>query len=375
MVMMKRSLLFSLSLIFGVFSHAQITLDPLAISEVCPGVSFDVSFQATGAFVAGNNFIVELSDATGSFAAPVMIGSQFGTGSALISCNAPLGTDGTGYLVRVRSTMPVMQSAASATALNFHTPDAGMGTSISICGIVEPVDFETMLGGTPDPGGTWTIVSGSGTWVSPPSGLYTGITYGANAAEYTVTEGGCTASTIVTYNAVLPPNAGTSGTLTVCSNSAPFALYGALGGAPDPGGDWTSPNGALVSGIFDPAVDPSGAYTYTVIGQAPCLASSSTIILFVNQAPDAGVDSNFSFCASLGPQDLFTQLAGTPVAGGTWTYMGAPHSAIYDPATDASGAYVYTVPGNAPCVSAAVTLTVTELNCAIGPPLYNYDTE
>ncbi|HQV51062.1 MAG: hypothetical protein IPI00_07215 [Flavobacteriales bacterium] len=175
MTKMKRTLLFSFSLIVGMISHAQITLDPLAVVEVCPGVSFDVSFQATGAFLAGNNFIVELSDATGSFAAPSAIGTQFGTGSALISCNAPLGTDGPGYLVRVRSTMPVMQSAASNTALVFPTPDTGYGTSVSICGIVPSVDFATLLGGTPDPGGIWTIVQGTGTLVSPPSGLYNGV--------------------------------------------------------------------------------------------------------------------------------------------------------------------------------------------------------
>ncbi|HQV51063.1 MAG: hypothetical protein IPI00_07210 [Flavobacteriales bacterium] len=168
----------------------------------------------------------------------------------------------------------------------------------------------------------------------------------------------------MSYNATEPPNAGTNGTLTICSTDTTVILFNSLGGAPDIGGTWAYPSGG-----------PSGVYTYTVIGQAPCMNASSTVILFVNQAPNAGVDSNYPFCASLGVQDLFTQLAGTPAAGGTWTYLGAPHPAIYDPATDASGPYVYTVPSAAPCVNASVTVTVTELNCAVGPAVYNYDTE
>ncbi|MBK7553051.1 MAG: hypothetical protein IPI55_00240 [Flavobacteriales bacterium] len=45
---------------------------------------------------------------------------------------------------------------------------------------------------------------------------------------------------------------------------APTSLFAALGGSPDAGGSWTDPNGLAHGPNVDPAVDPSGVYTYTI---------------------------------------------------------------------------------------------------------------
>jgi hypothetical protein len=74
-----------------------------------------VDFSATGVYNSGNTFSVELSDAAGSFASPIVIGSLTGGGAegtdptGTISINIPSGTaSGVGYRVRVVSTDPAV---------------------------------------------------------------------------------------------------------------------------------------------------------------------------------------------------------------------------------------------------------------------------
>ncbi|GAB3840534.1 T9SS type A sorting domain-containing protein [Hymenobacter jeollabukensis] len=81
----------------------------------CPGSALSVPFAAQGTFGAGNVFTAQLSDASGSFAAPTAIGTltQDGTvGSGRISATIPPGTPaGTGYRVRVSASSPATISA------------------------------------------------------------------------------------------------------------------------------------------------------------------------------------------------------------------------------------------------------------------------
>jgi hypothetical protein len=85
---------------------------PLA-SSLCPGATVAVNYQKTGVFnsggflTAGNIFRAQLSDANGSFATPVNIGSVTSTQSGTINATIPAGTaPGTGYRIRVVSTNP-----------------------------------------------------------------------------------------------------------------------------------------------------------------------------------------------------------------------------------------------------------------------------
>ncbi|RYG13489.1 MAG: gliding motility-associated C-terminal domain-containing protein, partial [Chitinophagaceae bacterium] len=79
-------------------------------------------------------------------------------------------------------------------------------------------------------------------------------------------------------------NSGISGTVTFCENDAPTDLFSILGGNPDTGGIWT-PALASNSGIFNPAVDGAGVYTYSVTGTSPCPSPSSTVTVIVDQMP------------------------------------------------------------------------------------------
>lgn len=75
--------------------------------SVCEGASFPVSFAATGTYESNNVFTAQLSNASGSFASPVAIGSLSATGSGTINVQVPVGTPaGTGYRIRVVSSNP-----------------------------------------------------------------------------------------------------------------------------------------------------------------------------------------------------------------------------------------------------------------------------
>lgn len=71
------------------------------------GASVSVPYTAAGTYTSGNVFTAQLSDATGSFANPVNIGTTTSTTSGTISATIPAATaSGTGYRVRVVSSTP-----------------------------------------------------------------------------------------------------------------------------------------------------------------------------------------------------------------------------------------------------------------------------
>jgi hypothetical protein len=72
------------------------------------GDSVKVTVTANGTFNSGNVFTAQLSDSTGSFAAPVNIGTLTGTSSGLIQGVIPGTASGSAYRIRVNSSNPVV---------------------------------------------------------------------------------------------------------------------------------------------------------------------------------------------------------------------------------------------------------------------------
>ena len=97
------------------------------------------------------------------------------------------------------------------------------------------------------------------------------------------------------------PNAGVSSTLDVCSTSATQALFPLLGGSAMAGGSWTLPSGGAFNGNFNPAVNPAGMYTYTVVGTAPCPNATATVTITINTPPNAGTDASITLCTTDAP--------------------------------------------------------------------------
>jgi len=79
------------------------------------GASGTVAFTSTDVFNAGNVYTAQLSNASGSFASPVIIGTLTSTAnSGTISITIPAGTEtSTGYLIRVVSSSPVITGTSS----------------------------------------------------------------------------------------------------------------------------------------------------------------------------------------------------------------------------------------------------------------------
>ena len=81
-------------------------------------VQISVNFTSTAVFNNGNTFKAELSDATGSFANAVEIGTLSGTTVGAITATIPNGSSaGTGYRIRVVSTDPAITGTDNGTDL------------------------------------------------------------------------------------------------------------------------------------------------------------------------------------------------------------------------------------------------------------------
>jgi alpha-tubulin suppressor-like RCC1 family protein len=101
----------------------------------CTGQNFSFQYTASGTFNAGNIFTAQLSDASGSFASPVNIGSNSSTGSGTINSTIPLLTlAGTGYKIRVVSSNPAVTSADNGSILNIKSsPVVTAATNSPVC--------------------------------------------------------------------------------------------------------------------------------------------------------------------------------------------------------------------------------------------------
>ena len=207
-------------------------------------------------------------------------------------------------------------------------------------------------------GGTWSPQLASGTGVFNPAV--------DKAGTYTYKVSGTTAcpsdTATVTVDIVAGSDAGKDAIKTFCKNETPINLFSVLGGNPNLGGTW-SPALTSGTGIFNPAVDNAGTYTYTITASLTCPSVSATVKVFIVTALDAGIDATKTVCKNEAPTNLFSILGGNPNLGGTWSPQLASGTGVFDPAVDKSGTYTYKVAGSSVCptVSATVKVLVNEL--------------
>ncbi len=271
----------------------------------------------------------------------------------------------------VTGTAPCADATAVVTVNVVTAPNAGADNTVSACNNNGAFNLFTSLSGTPDAGGTWTQLTGAARTITGNNVDLAGATAGAYTFRYTVTgTAPCAdATAVVTVNVVTAPNAGADNTVSACNNNGAFDLFTSLSGTPDGGGTWTQLTGAartITGNNVDMAGATAGAYTfrYTVTGIAPCADATAVVTVNVVTAPNAGSDNTVSACNNDGAFNLFTSLAGTPDAGGTWTQLTGAARTItgnnVDMAGATAGAYTfrYTVTGIAPCADATAVVTV-----------------
>ena len=168
-------------------------------------------------------------------------------------------------------------------------------TEITLCSN-ETVNLFDAITGNPEPNGDWTVPSGApllngndfiGTVNTPGDYIYTFSKVCDNSnLRIPVT---------VTVAIEQAPFIGTDKIVSVCKNDASFDLFSLLDTGITTGGTW-SPALASGTGVFNPAIDVSDTYTYTILGNAICPNVSATITLTNNDFPVISSISNFELC-------------------------------------------------------------------------------
>ncbi|HNR54679.1 MAG TPA: gliding motility-associated C-terminal domain-containing protein, partial [Flavobacteriales bacterium] len=282
-------------------------------------------------------------------------GSWNGPGGAFNGVFDP-GSDQSGAYVYSFAASGCPADAATVQVTVEQGPDAGSDDVITICSDQSAFSMIDQLGGTPDATGTWMGPNGDTVpdQFQPASGLSGTYTYEVPAS------GSCPADQsilLITVNTA--PMAGVSGSLALCAASGQASLFDGLSGTLDAGGSWTSPDGLPHGTVLDPATDPSGLYTYTVTGIAPCVNAFATVAALIAPIPDAGGDASTIQCSTSAAFNMTDLLDGSPQADGIWRGpSGEVVPAAFTPGTGLPGVYTYTIEAIAPCLDDVAQLTI-----------------
>lgn len=352
----------------------------------CPNASAVVTVNAVAAPNAGTNNTVTscnnnsaLNLFTSLGGTPDATGTWLqltGTSRPITGNNVDLNgaTAGTyTFQYTVTGTAPCANAVAVVTVNVAASLNAGTNNTVAACNNNSVFNLFTSLGGTPDAGGTWSQLTGTSTiTISGNDANLNGATAGTYTFRYTLTGTPpcANATSVVTVNVVMAPNAGTNNTVSACNNNAAFNLFTSLGGTPDATGTWTQLTGTTRT-ITGNNVDLNGAtagtytFRYTVTGTAPCANATAVVTVNVVTAANAGLANTVSACNNNSTFNLFTSLNGTPDATGIWSQLtGASLVTITGNTGDFTGAvagaytFQYAVTATAPCANAASILTV-----------------
>lgn len=180
--------------------------------------SGSVAFTSSGTFTAGNVYSVQLSDASGSFAAPTTIGTLSSTAtSGSINYTIPAGTaSGTGYRVRVVASNPSTIGTNSSTfTVTQNGTCAGphitsvLTNSCSPSGCAEGHN-EIIFGNTGSTGVTVTPANFAITYgnsPSPSTNYTNSLTTNPTTTAALNTAAGCPGTFVEGTGAILPANA------------------------------------------------------------------------------------------------------------------------------------------------------------------------
>lgn len=271
------------------------------------------------------------------------------------------GIDPTGdYTYVVNGLPPCPADQATITVSVQAAPEAGGDAAVTLCA-TGTAQLSTLLTGTPDPGGSW--LGPDGALVSSPLDLSTAVS-GSYLYSITAMAPCVSAQAILALTLVPEAHAGGDATVTLCEASDPLDLFASITGAPDPGGSWTGPDGPT-NGMYVPATDAPGVFTYVVAGQTPCPDASSSVLVELNPQPYAGTNAALILCSSDGATGLFPLLGPGAAPDGAWTGPdGLVSDGFFLPGVSSDGSFTYTVMGLAPCPDASAQVAVSTVAAA-----------
>jgi hypothetical protein len=355
---------------------------PLAATAFCPGGSIAVPYTATGAYAAGNVFTAQLSSATGDFTAPVAIGSLAATASGSISATLPAGTAaGTGYRIRVVSSMPALTAADNGTNLTVNSP-AVVAVPANIMAVNDAnqcgasIAFAATATGTPAPAITYAV---GGTPITSPYLFPIGTTTvtatatnscNADSKTFTVTVQDKQAPTVLTQNI----------SVALANGTATITAAQVDGGSND---NCTGPlSYSLDKTTFSCANIGSNTVTLTVTDASGNQASGSATVTITGSIPAptiSVVPANGTYTGGVpttlylgyGPQSATLVASG---AGQGGTYQWSPSAGLSATTgaspvftASAAGTFAYTVTATSASgcsATTSVTLTVVDARCS-----------
>ncbi|HTL82992.1 MAG TPA: T9SS type A sorting domain-containing protein [Bacteroidia bacterium] len=315
------------------FDQLTITTGPVS-SPFCAGSTINVSFNAIGDFGPTETFTAQLSDASGSFANPITIGTISGVTTGTITATVPTSTPGgSGYRIRVYSVdrgVADFDNGSNLTIWPYPTVTLQLFPAICIDDPVIPLPL-TGPGGQPA-GGTFAGagVDTAGNFDPAVAGP------GNHIITYTYTDiHNCstqTASTIV--------NVATHTTVTfnpinsVCVDASPFTL------------NEGQPAGGLYFGTgvtnnqFDPSASGAGTFTisYYYTTNSVCLDSASQTITVFPLPPVPVITNNNTLLSTTATGSLQWYFNSTLLVGQTSSTLQAMQNGNYQvEVTDSNG--------------------------------------
>lgn len=239
----------------------------------CEGmmVTNQINFTSTGTFNSGNVYTAEMSDATGSFASPTVIGTLASTAnSGMITGVVPNTLPaGTGYRIRVVSDNPATIGTDNGVDLQiFGAPSVTQLPFVDVC---DNAGLVNLVGGSPS-GGSYSGAGVSGGMFNPSVG---GV--GTSTITYYYIDGnGCDGSAVEQITVIAAPTVTLASFANVCSTDPFFTL---TGGSPS-NGTFSGPG--VTGGVFNPASAGVGThnlvYTFTDGNGCSGTASQSIVV-------------------------------------------------------------------------------------------------
>ncbi|HPH85388.1 MAG TPA: T9SS type A sorting domain-containing protein [Ferruginibacter sp.] len=341
-----------------------ITTLPIGQTTLCLGGTISVSYNIDSDADAGNIYSAQLSDASGSFANPVTIGNLTAVSAGTITAIIPTNTIvGTGYRIRVVSSLPVVIGSDNGTNLSVQNlmPQPNVLASFDIF-------FCTNTGGNlsssvTNPGYTYQWYRNNITINGATLESYH-VSIEGNYAVRVTSPDGCSrlsASYTALEKSAPQGSISVSGGTQLCppgNGPSSISLFGNTSN-----GSWLL-NGNFLSGSFGNGilVTVPGSYQWIPITlSGGCIGEASPPVVITT------VTASFS---GLAPNYLVTgapvTLAGNP-AGGTFSGPGVSGN-TFDPSIAGVGgpytiSYSYTTDNFPPCTVISTQQTTVTQSC------------
>ncbi len=318
-------------------------------TSFCAGSSLTVPYTASGYSDPTNTFTAQISDASGSFANPVSIGSVTSNQSGNISANIPNSASGSGYRIRVVSSKPSNIGSDNATIISIST----LGVTLTNTVVHPTCSVAT---------GTITVSASMSSLSYSIDGINytntTGIFSDVASGTYSVTAKnleGCTSvgsSVIVdaqpitpaipTVNVVHPSCTVSTGSITITNTTVgnTYSIDGV--------------NYLNTTGIFTDL--QQGSYQVTAKSNVGCISAIYTVTINVQpttpEAPTVGISQ--TNCSSA----IGIVTVSSPLTGLTFSSDGSDYSNTNGIFNLPAGTYNVTAKNSSGCISSATVIDV-----------------